>query len=126
MHVLAAASSTPSYGAWAYLAVFALMALSFAEIPATAGVVNDRPSGVGRVRPLCAVTKYSCITAAAAYPANGMCRSAAGRPYPRWQCQRGYMSAAYVRWSVYGLEFSRPGSRGCRSALPPQGQRRQR
>jgi membrane protein DedA with SNARE-associated domain len=39
MQVIAAASSTPSYGAWAYLAVFALMALSFAGIPAIGGVV---------------------------------------------------------------------------------------
>ena len=29
MHVIAAAASTESYGAWAYLAVFALMVLSF-------------------------------------------------------------------------------------------------
>jgi membrane protein DedA with SNARE-associated domain len=39
MHAIAAASSTPSYGAWAYLAVFALMALSFAGLPALGGVV---------------------------------------------------------------------------------------
>ena len=34
MHAIAAASSAAPYGAWAYLAVFALMALSFAGIPA--------------------------------------------------------------------------------------------
>src|SRR5712691_6336044 len=39
MHAIAEASSTTQYGAWAYLAVFALMALSFAGIPAIGGVV---------------------------------------------------------------------------------------
>jgi hypothetical protein len=34
MHAIAAASPAAPYGAWAYLAVFALMALSFAGIPA--------------------------------------------------------------------------------------------
>jgi membrane protein DedA with SNARE-associated domain len=39
MHAIAAASSAEQYGAWAYLAVFALMALSFAGIPAVGGAV---------------------------------------------------------------------------------------
>src|SRR2546427_13139638 len=34
MHAIAAASPAAQYGGWAYLAVFALMALSFAGIPA--------------------------------------------------------------------------------------------
>ena len=39
MHVIAAAASTESYGAWAYLAVFALMVLSFAGVPAVGAAV---------------------------------------------------------------------------------------
>jgi membrane protein DedA with SNARE-associated domain len=39
VHAVAAASSTQPYGAWAYLAVFALMALSFAGIPAIGAAV---------------------------------------------------------------------------------------
>ena len=39
MHAIAAASSATQYGAWAYLAVFALMALSFAGIPALGAAV---------------------------------------------------------------------------------------
>ena len=39
MHAIAEASSTTQYGAWAYLAVFALMALSFAGIPAIGAAV---------------------------------------------------------------------------------------
>jgi len=39
MHVIAAASSAEQYGAWAYLAVFALMALTFIGIPAIGAVV---------------------------------------------------------------------------------------
>jgi membrane protein DedA with SNARE-associated domain len=39
MHAIAAASSATQYGAWAYLAVFALMALSFAGIPAVGAAV---------------------------------------------------------------------------------------
>lgn len=39
MHVIAAASPTTQYGAWAYLGVFALMALSFAGIPAIGAAV---------------------------------------------------------------------------------------
>lgn len=39
MHTIAAASSAEPYGAWAYLAVFALMALSFAGIPAVGATV---------------------------------------------------------------------------------------
>jgi membrane protein DedA with SNARE-associated domain len=39
VHVIAAAASTESYGAWAYLAVFALMVLSFAGVPAVGAAV---------------------------------------------------------------------------------------
>ncbi len=39
MRVIAAASSAEQYGAWAYLAVFALMAVSFAGIPAIGAAV---------------------------------------------------------------------------------------
>jgi len=39
MNTIAAASSTAQYGAWAYLAVFVLMALSFAGIPAIGAAV---------------------------------------------------------------------------------------
>ena len=39
MHVIAAASPETQYGAWAYLVVFALMALSFAGIPALGAAV---------------------------------------------------------------------------------------
>ena len=39
MHAIAAASSAARYGGWAYLAVFALMALSFAGIPAIGAAV---------------------------------------------------------------------------------------
>jgi membrane protein DedA with SNARE-associated domain len=39
VHTIAAASSAEPYGAWAYLAVFALMALSFAGIPAVGATV---------------------------------------------------------------------------------------
>ena len=39
MHAFAAAAETASYGAGAYLVVFALMALSFAGIPAIGGAV---------------------------------------------------------------------------------------
>jgi membrane protein DedA with SNARE-associated domain len=39
MHAFAAAAETQAYGAGAYLAVFALMALSFAGIPAIGGAV---------------------------------------------------------------------------------------
>ena len=39
MHVIAAASSAEQYGAWAYLAVFGLMAVSFAGIPANGAAV---------------------------------------------------------------------------------------
>jgi hypothetical protein len=39
MHAIAAASSTEQYGAWAYLAVFALMTLTFIGIPAVGAAV---------------------------------------------------------------------------------------
>ncbi len=39
MHATAAAASTAQYGVWAYLAVFALMALTFAGIPAIGAAV---------------------------------------------------------------------------------------
>jgi hypothetical protein len=39
VHVVAAAASTESFGAWAYLAVFALMVLSFAGVPAIGAAV---------------------------------------------------------------------------------------
>ena len=39
MHAIAAASSAAPYGAWAYVAVFALMALSFTGIPAIGAAV---------------------------------------------------------------------------------------
>ena len=39
MHVIAAAAPAEGYGGWAYLAVFALMALSFAGIPAIGAAV---------------------------------------------------------------------------------------
>jgi membrane protein DedA with SNARE-associated domain len=39
VHTIAAASSAEPYGPWAYLAVFALMALSFAGIPAVGATV---------------------------------------------------------------------------------------
>jgi membrane protein DedA with SNARE-associated domain len=39
MHAIAVSSSAAPYGAWAYLAVFALMALSFAGIPAIGAAV---------------------------------------------------------------------------------------
>ncbi len=39
MHTIAAASSAAQYSGWAYLAVFALMALSFAGIPAIGAAV---------------------------------------------------------------------------------------
>jgi membrane protein DedA with SNARE-associated domain len=39
MHAIAAASSATPYGVWVYLAVFALMALSFAGIPAVGAAV---------------------------------------------------------------------------------------
>jgi membrane-associated protein len=39
MHAIAASSSTEQYGAWAYLAVFALMALTFAGLPAIGAAV---------------------------------------------------------------------------------------
>ena len=39
MHAMAAASSAGQYGGWAYVAVFALMALSFAGIPAIGAAV---------------------------------------------------------------------------------------
>jgi hypothetical protein len=42
VHVFAAAAETASYGAGAYLVVFALMALSFAGIPAIGGAVVGR------------------------------------------------------------------------------------
>ena len=39
MHAMAAASSAEAYGAWAYLAVFALMALTFVGVPAVGAAV---------------------------------------------------------------------------------------
>ncbi len=39
MYAIAAASSAAPYGAWAYLAVFALMTLSFAGVPAVGAAV---------------------------------------------------------------------------------------
>ena len=39
MHAIAVSSSAAQYGVWAYLAVFALMALSFAGIPALGAAV---------------------------------------------------------------------------------------
>jgi membrane protein DedA with SNARE-associated domain len=39
LHAIAAASPEARYGGWAYLAVFALMALSFAAIPAIGAAV---------------------------------------------------------------------------------------
>jgi hypothetical protein len=41
MDVIAAASSAAQYGAWAYLVVFALMALSFARIPPAVLCASD-------------------------------------------------------------------------------------
>lgn len=39
MHIIAAAPSAAEYGGWAYLAIFALMALAFAGIPAIGAAV---------------------------------------------------------------------------------------
>ena len=39
MHAMATASSAEAYGAWAYLAVFALMALTFVGVPAIGAAV---------------------------------------------------------------------------------------
>ena len=50
---MAAASSAEAYGAWAYLAVFALMALTFAGVPAIGAAlgaeVGPAAYGVGKV-----------------------------------------------------------------------------
>jgi hypothetical protein len=44
VHAMAAASPAEAYGAWAYLAIFALMALTFAGVPAIGALTGGAGS----------------------------------------------------------------------------------
>ena len=115
MHALAAAE-TASYGAGAYLVVFALMALTFAGIPAVGGAV------VGWAAVLASQGKLNIvavlIVAALGAEAGGLAGYAIGKRWGRklvewrgpWQEQRqqavAKAEAVYAKWGRLAVFFT--------------------
>jgi membrane protein DedA with SNARE-associated domain len=116
MHVVAAAPATASYGGWAYLAVFALMALSFAGIPAIGAAV------VGWAAVLASQGKLNIvavlIVAALGAEAGGLAGYAIGKRWGRtllerpgrWQARRqqavAKAEAVYAKWGRLAVFFT--------------------
>ena len=116
MHAFAAAAETPSYGAGAYLVVFALMALSFAGIPAIGGAV------VGWAAVLASQGKLNIvavlIVAALGAEAGGLAGYAIGDRWGRklvewhgpWQERREQAVAkaedVYAKWGRLAVFFT--------------------
>ena len=116
MHALAAAPETASYGAGAYLVVFALMALTFAGIPAVGGAV------VGWAAVLASQGKLNIvavlIVAALGAEAGGLAGYAIGKRWGRklvewrgpWQEQRQQAVAKaeeiYAKWGRLAVFFT--------------------
>ena len=115
-HTIAAASSTAQYGAWAYLAVFALMALTFIGIPAVG------PAVVAWAAVLASQGKLNIvlvlIVAALGAEAGGLIGYAIGDRWGRmllnhpgpWQRQRqGAVTraeAVYAKWGRLAVFFT--------------------
>jgi membrane protein DedA with SNARE-associated domain len=118
MHAIAVSSSAAPYGAWAYLAVFALMALSFAGIPAIGAAV------VGWAAVLASQGKLSIfvvlIVAALGAEAGGLAGYGIGdrwgrkfldRPGRRQEQRQKAVAAAealYAKWGRLAVFSPRP------------------
>jgi len=116
VHVFAAAAETASYGAGAYLVVFALMALSFAGIPAIGAAV------VGWAAVLASQGKLNIfavlIVAALGAEAGGLAGYAIGERWGRklvewrgpWQERRqqavAKAEAVYAKWGRLAVFFT--------------------
>ena len=116
MHAFAAAAETASYGAGAYLVVFALMALSFAGIPAIGGAV------VGWAAVLASQGKLNIfavlIVAVLGAEAGGLAGYAIGERWGRklvewrgpWQQRReqavARAEAVYAKWGRLAVFFT--------------------
>ena len=116
MHAFAAAAETASYGAGAYLVVFALMALSFAGIPAIGAAV------VGWAAVLASQGKLNIfavlIVAALGAEAGGLAGYAIGERWGRklvewrgpWQERRrqavAKAAAVYAKWGRLAVFFT--------------------
>ena len=116
MHAFAAAAETASYGAGAYLVVFALMALSFAGIPAIGGAV------VGWAAVLASQGKLNIfavlIVAMLGAEAGGLAGYAIGERWGRklvewrgpWQERReqavAKAEAVYAKWGRLAVFFT--------------------
>jgi membrane-associated protein len=116
VHAFAAAAETASYGAGAYLVVFALMALSFAGIPAIGGAV------VGWAAVLASQGKLNIfavlIVAALGAEAGGLAGYAIGERWGRklvewrgpWQERREQAvvkaEAIYAKWGRLAVFFT--------------------
>ena len=116
MHAIAAASSAAPYGGWAYLAVFALMALSFAGIPAIGAAV------VGWAGVLASQGKLNIavvlIVAMLGAEAGGLAGYGIGHRWgrklvdhpDRWQARRqqalARAEAIYARWGRLAVFFT--------------------
>jgi membrane protein DedA with SNARE-associated domain len=116
VHAFAAAAETASYGAGAYLVVFALMALSFAGIPAIGGAV------VGWAAVLASQGKLNIfavlIVAALGAEAGGLAGYAIGERWGRklmerpgrWQERRhqavAKAEAVYAKWGRLAVFFT--------------------
>ena len=116
MHAIAAAPAGASYGAWAYLIVFALMALSFAGIPAIGGAVVGWAAvlaGQGKLNIVAVL-----IVAALGAEAGGLAGYAIGERWGRrflqrpgrWQERRqraiAKAEAVYVKWGRLAVFFT--------------------
>jgi len=116
VHTIAAASSAEPFGAWAYLAVFALMALSFAGIPAVGATV------VAGAAVLASQGKLNIyvvlIVAALGAEAGGLAGYGIGHRWgrklvdhpDRWQARRqqalARAEAIYARWGRLAVFFT--------------------
>lgn len=116
MHAFAAAAGTPAYGGGAYLVVFALMAVSFAGIPAIGGAVVAWAAVLASQGKLNIVAVL--IVAALGAEAGGLAGYAIGarwgrklmeRPGP-WQGRRKLAitkaEAVYAKWGRLAVFFT--------------------
>jgi len=116
VHTIAAASSAEPFGAWAYLAVFALMALSFAGIPAVGATVV---AGAAVLASLGKLNIYVVLIAAVlGAEAGGLAGYGIGHRWgrklvdhpDRWQARRqqalARAEAIYARWGRLAVFFT--------------------
>ncbi len=116
MHTIAAASSAEPFGAWAYLAVFALMALSFAGIPAVGATVV---AGAAVLASQGKLNIYVVLIAAVlGAEAGGLAGYGIGHRWgrklvdhpDRWQARRqqalARAEAIYARWGRLAVFFT--------------------